>query len=338
VPVPPAPLPLNEASRLAALRATGILDTPPDPHFDRLVRMVSVLMDVPVALVSLVDEERQWFKASVGYDHKETPRRGSFCDHALHSHDLLVVPDASLDPRFIDSQLVSQTGGIRFYAGAPLLLPAGQIAGTLCAIDFRPREISLSERWLLKELADTTVGLIGLHSTQAELEQRARLDPLTGLLTRTAYLDCLAHCLAREKSPGEVAVVLLDFTGVSAINALLGYAVGDSLLKLAARALASALPRGASIGRVGGVRFAATLNLSNQVAPEVIAVQVQHQVASMLAAAGWNVGVTCVAAPCAPGQNDAEFALSLADRAVRAARPLASGGSAPPEAMTSSAA
>ncbi len=324
---------MNEPARLAALQATGILDTPADPHFDRLVRMVSVLMDVPVALVSLVDRDRQWFKARLGFDPRETDRNVSFCAHALHSHDLLVVPDAMRDPRFADNLLVTGPVGIRFYAGAPLLLPCGQIAGTLCAIDRRARDITLSERWLLAELAATTVGLITLHSTQVQLDRRTRTDPLTGLCTRTAFLDRLAQRLAQESQSGQqAAVLMLDITGVSAINALLGYAVGDALLQVAARALTVALPAGAATGRVGGVRFAAALEFDDPATLAATVHQVERYVAQTLAEAGWHVGVTCAASPCAPGQSDSEFALTLADAALLAAK---AGQPAVPAAMAS---
>lgn len=333
--VPPAPLPMNEPARLAALQATGILDTPSDPHFDRLVRMVSVLMDVPVALVSLVDRDRQWFKARLGFDLPATEREVSFCAYALHGHDLLVVPDAMRDPRFADNRLVTGPVGIRFYAGAPLLLPCGQVAGTLCAIDRRARDITLSERWLLAELAATTVGLISLHSTQMQLDRRSRTDPLTGLHTRTAFLDRLAQRLGREAGPNpEVAVLMLDIAGVSAINALLGYAVGDALLQVAARALAAALPAAAAVGRVGGVRFAAALEFDDQATLANTVRHVERHVAATLAEAGWHVGVTCAASPCAPGQSDSEFALTLADAALMAAK---AGGAPLPGATPSSA-
>jgi diguanylate cyclase (GGDEF)-like protein len=335
MPVPPAPLPMNEPARLAALLATGILDTPSDPYFDRLVRMVSVLMDVPVALVSLVDRDRQWFKARLGFDQSQTPRHEAFCAHALHSHDLLVVPDATRDPRFADNLLVTGPTGIRFYAGAPLLLPCGQVAGTLCAIDRRARDITLSERWLLAELAATTVGLITLHSTQMQLDRRTRTDPLTGLNTRTAFLDRLAQRLGREAGlKPDIAVLMLDIAGVGAINALLGYAVGDALLQVAARALAAALPAAATAARVGGVRFAAALEFYDPAALAAMARHVERHVAATLAEAGWHVGVTCAASPCAPGQSDSEFALTLADAALLAAK---AGGVPVPAAMASSA-
>ncbi len=144
----------GEEERLAALRGYGILDTGPEANFDQVVRLAARLLDVPIALISLVDQDRQWFKAAVGLDGvTETPRELAFCDHAIRGQDVMVVPDATEDPRFAENPLVTGEPGIRFYAGAPLITPDGHALGTLCVIDRVPhRALSDHDAQTLTEL------------------------------------------------------------------------------------------------------------------------------------------------------------------------------------------
>ena len=147
-----APLPENEAARLGALRALAVLDTPSEERFDRLTRLAAALFDVPVALVSLVDANRQWFKSCVGTELRETPRDVSFCSHAILGNEVLLVPDALLDPRFADNPLVTGPRHVRFYAGVPLSLADGSRVGTLCIVDRRPRQLDRPAIQLLRDL------------------------------------------------------------------------------------------------------------------------------------------------------------------------------------------
>jgi DNA-binding response OmpR family regulator len=148
----PAPLPRDEEQRLAALHRLGLLDTRPEERFDRLTRLAAALFDVPIALVSLVDRDRQWLKSQHGLSISETPREVSFCAHALLDREVMIVPDALLDPRFADSPLVVGEPRVRFYAGYPLVLPGGACAGTLCIVDTRPRQLDAAAIRLLRDL------------------------------------------------------------------------------------------------------------------------------------------------------------------------------------------
>ncbi len=141
-----APKPIDEQERLAELHALEILDTKPEARFERVTRLARRLFDVPIALVSLVDDDRQWFKSAQGIAFAETPRRDSFCAHAILRDDVMVVTDARADERFRDNRFVLDTPGIRFYAGCPIRTPAGAKVGTLCVVghevrDFTPVEI-----------------------------------------------------------------------------------------------------------------------------------------------------------------------------------------------------
>jgi GAF domain-containing protein len=153
-----APFPANEAARLAALRALLILDTPPEERFDRIVQFAAAEFDTPMAVISLVDTNRQWFKARVGVDVCSTERDIAFCAHALAGRDLLIVEDAALDPRFAANPLVTGDPFIRFYAGAPLALPCGSVLGTLCVLDTKPRKLCEIESAILHTLRDLVLG------------------------------------------------------------------------------------------------------------------------------------------------------------------------------------
>ena len=147
-----APLPQDEEQRLATLHNLRILDTPKEQRFDRLTRLAAGILGVPIALVSLVDRERQWFKSAHGVEVRQTPRETSFCAHAVAARELLVVPDAFEDPRFADNPDVSGSTRVRFYAGCPLFVGQSCV-GTLCVLDVRPRQLSDAQVALLKDVA-----------------------------------------------------------------------------------------------------------------------------------------------------------------------------------------
>jgi len=149
----PASLPHDEADRLQSLRSLGLLDTPPEERFDRITRLAQALFGVPIALISFVDAERQWFKSRQGFaEPAETPRDVSFCAHAILGSDVFEIPDTHVDQRFRDNPLVTGAG-IRFYAGCPVAAPDGHRVGTLCILDQRPHRLTDKERWALKDLA-----------------------------------------------------------------------------------------------------------------------------------------------------------------------------------------
>ncbi|MFG6433470.1 GAF domain-containing protein [Roseateles sp. LYH14W] len=152
-----APIPADDDARLQALRELLILDTPPEERFDRLVEFAADEFDVPVALISLIDRDRQWFKARVGMDACETSREISFCGHAILQPDIFEVLDATRDPRFADNPLVIGAPHVRFYVGAPLLLPGGAAVGTLCLMDAQPRQFDAMDRAILGTLRDLAV-------------------------------------------------------------------------------------------------------------------------------------------------------------------------------------
>ncbi len=165
-----APLPPEESARLALLAECHIMDTVAERDFDDLTILASQICGTPIALISLVDEARQWFKSRVGLEATETPRRLAFCAHAiLEPGKLLVVPDATKDRRFAENELVTGELGIRFYAGAPLVMEDGMALGSLCVIDRQPRELSASQRTALEALARQVVSQIQLRRQNVAL-------------------------------------------------------------------------------------------------------------------------------------------------------------------------
>lgn len=170
--------PDEEVTRAAALRDLRRLDAPPDPRLDRITALAARVFDVPISLLSLVDELRQWSRSSYGLeDCGDTPREVAFCSQTILQPNLLVARDAQADPRFRDSPMVAGDPGIRFFAGAPLFTASGRAVGSLCVIDRVPRETSADERVTLQQLAAIAVDLIELHRTAArEVERAAELD------------------------------------------------------------------------------------------------------------------------------------------------------------------
>ncbi|CRM19573.1 Blue-light-activated protein [Pseudomonas sp. 35 E 8] len=214
----PAPFPPSEDERALSLEHLGVLDSAPEKEFDDIVMLASTLCDVPVALVSLVDRERQWFKACVGLDVRETHRDLAFCAHAiLAPADVLIVEDAKLDSRFQNSALVLGPPHIRFYAGAPIIDDTGHALGTVCVIDTKPRTLTEQQRTALLALARQTSSLLQLRLLRHQREYRAEI--LEKELAQAKVLNQLTeeslHHARRISSLGMVtASIAHDFNNI----------------------------------------------------------------------------------------------------------------------------
>jgi signal transduction histidine kinase/ActR/RegA family two-component response regulator len=186
----PARLPPDEPQRLEALRQTGVLDTDPEESFDQLTSLAAQICGAPIALISLVDEDRQWFKSRQGLGDTQTAREIAFCAHAILEQDLTVVPDAAEDERFRENPLVRSAPGIRFYAGSPLRTHDGHALGTLCVVDTVPRVLEPRQERALRTLARHAAAQLELRRTM----QRLR-DELSRRLPRAPSADALASAL-----------------------------------------------------------------------------------------------------------------------------------------------
>ncbi len=194
--------PSDETRRLQTLREMRLLDTPPEERFDRVTRLAKQLFSTSIALVSLVDADRQWFKSRQGLDAEETPRDLSFCGHAILDDEIMVVNDAEQDQRFCDNPLVCGDPSIRFYAGYPLAAPDGSRVGTLCVIDDKPKDISKEQLQLLSELG---------RMVEEELiaANDSTIDPITKISNRNGFLAIADHLLSLCKRKSEPSTLMM---------------------------------------------------------------------------------------------------------------------------------
>lgn len=218
MPHTPAPLPDNEEDRALSLEHLGVLDSAPEQGFEDVVLLATTLCDVPIALVSLVDRERQWFKACIGLDVRETHRDLAFCAHAiLAPTEVMVVEDATLDPRFMASPLVLGPPYIRFYAGAPIVADSGHALGTVCVIDTRARTLEPAQTLALQALARQTAALLQLRllNRQREMQAVALEAELGQALEQTAQAQLSLRHSRRVSSLGMLtASIAHDFNNL----------------------------------------------------------------------------------------------------------------------------
>ncbi len=251
-------IPENEEARIDTLYSLNILDTPPEERFDRLTRLAKRLFQVPIALVNLVDEHRLWTKSAQGLDRLDIPRDVSFCAHTILGDDILLVTDAKLDERFQDNPYVVGEPNVRFYVGCPLRAPNGSKLGTLCLLDYQPREFSEEDQALLRDLA-------GMAERELIALQLATMDELTMIANRRGFEALSAHALElsrRLKKPA--ALLYFDLDELKQINDRFGHAEGDRALKTFAQLLRLTFRESDVLGRFGGDEFAAFMtNVSN---------------------------------------------------------------------------
>ncbi|OUR64859.1 GGDEF domain-containing protein [Methylophaga sp. 42_25_T18] len=245
--------PEDEHNRIRTLHSLNILDTPAEERFDRLTRLAKHLFNVPIAVVSLVDTDRQWFKSCLGMGPTETNRDISFCGHAILGDDIFLVPDASQDQRFSDNPLVTGTPNIRFYAGCPLSSLDGSKLGTLCIIDDKPRMFSLDEITALKDLA-------AMAEQELMAIQLATLDDLTKISNRRGFIALAEKSISlcrRQQIPA--TLIFFDLNKFKQINDNFGHAEGDRALIAFADTLKNAFRDSDIFARLGGDEFVVLL-------------------------------------------------------------------------------
>ena len=256
---PPAP----EIRAPRVLDRYAILNTEEEETFDRLARLASHTTQMPIALVSLQDGDRQWFKAHIGLEARETPIEHSFCIHAVQQQDVFVVSDARADPRFAANPLVTGEPGIRFYAGAPLRMTDGSSIGTLCVIDSVPRTLHERERSILRDLA-------AIAAREIELTHAAITDPLTGAFNRRTMMMMVEKEIARfDRTQNPFTLAAFDLDHFKRVNDTYGHEAGDRVLSRFVKLAGEHLRQQDLLFRIGGEEFVMVLPETNEVAAEI---------------------------------------------------------------------
>ena len=239
-------IPDNESSRIAELQALHILDTPPEERFDRVTRLTQKMFDVPMCFISFIDSDRQWYKSTQGTNETESCREASFCGHAILSDDVLTVDDH----RFSDNPAVAGEPHIRFYAGAPIIMPSGNRLGTLCIVDTEPRSFCKGDEEILRDFCDLIV---------AELinQQEAATDSLTGVFNRRGFEMLAEKAVLNARRYGwDCCLMYIDINRFKSINDTYGHTLGDRALKSICKIISFEIRESDILGRLGGDEFA----------------------------------------------------------------------------------
>jgi diguanylate cyclase (GGDEF)-like protein len=251
-------IPVTEDERIAELRSLLLLDSSPEERFDRITRVAKQLFGVPIALVSLIDTDRQWFKSCVGLDASETGRDISFCGHAILGSDVFIVENTLKDLRFNDNPLVTGGPEIRFYAGAPLAMPSGNKLGTLCIISPEAREFNAEQSALLHDLSKIVI-------SELVSQQAATQDALTGIHNRRGFEILAQKTMANSARYGwKSTLVFLDLDKFKEINDTYGHKVGDQALIDFSRLLTQIVRESDIVARLGGDEFVVMLMNSEE--------------------------------------------------------------------------
>jgi len=302
------PVPEREQERLEELDLLNIMDSLPERSYDGFAKLAGMICDTPIALISLLDGQRQWFKANVGLDATETPRDQAFCAHTIvDPGTVMVVKDATADERFVDNPLVKGDPDIRFYAGAPLVTASGLALGSLCVIDREPRELSARQLEALELLASEVSMMLQLRRTVVELERtvldqdaevnrlvdyqrelrqaesnlrhEASIDPVSGLANRRTLDARLTEEVARAVRYGApLTVLMVDFDAFKGHNDAFGHVAGDEALRHMAGVLSGGLRPHDFVGRYGGDEFTVILPNTSAVGARVLAERLRREV------------------------------------------------------------
>ncbi len=250
-----------ESQRLAALYRYGVLDTGPEPAFDAITELAACICQTEAALLSLVDQDRLWFKAQLGFDRDSAPRAHAPCAQAIEqADDRPMLVDPAGDPRFAEHPALGAAAGWHLYAGAPLVTPQGWAVGTLCVLDHAPRMLSARQQHALRLLADQAVAQLELRRAQALLDLQGNTDEVTGAWNRAAFERRLAEEWARwSRHGGSLALLAIDVDRFKHFNDSHGHASGDEALQQVAGALEGTLRAHDVLAHCGAGEFSVLL-------------------------------------------------------------------------------
>lgn len=268
-----ATLPHNEEARLSALHEYRILDTLPEECYDDITLLAAEICNTPISLVSLIDEDRQWFKSRHGIDASETTRDVAFCAHAIVDGEVLIVPDATFDPRFTDNPLVQSDPHIRFYAGAPLVTANGESLGTLCVIDRVKRTLTDDQINSLRALSRQVMAQLELRrhvftleqyknslvETNEKLEEAVICDDVSGFHNTRFLHRYLDNLISRTTPSNKISLVFLDMDKFKLVVDTYGHQMGSKVLREVAQLIHTFLGPDDRIVRYGGDEFVVIL-------------------------------------------------------------------------------
>jgi diguanylate cyclase len=327
-------VPSVEMKRLLALLKYQILDTPADQRFDDITALAAQICDTPMAAISVIDNDRQWFKSRLGIEIESAPRECSICQYALEQDGVLMVEDVRADHRFSSNSIVVGEHPVIFYAGAPLIVDDGERVGTLCVLDSKPRVLNSAQQAALSRLSRQVVSLFELRrltqelhevnerrtNVEQELEYLSTRDPLTGLVNRVMFRANFDHAITyARRHQQQLACLYVDIDNFKAINDSLGHAVGDAVLIEATHRFQTVLRESDLICRLGGDEFVLML-------PDVVSAADVTRVAAKLIeqfTREFTVGGHAIHATCSigislyPGDaNEADVLMRYADIAL----------------------
>jgi diguanylate cyclase (GGDEF)-like protein len=319
------PIPRDEPARLAAVRMYNVLGTPPELEFDALTRLAAFMFDAPIAVVSVMDENRLWFKSRIGLDVPELDRKVAFCAHAImEPRQALVVDDLSRDARFAGNPLVAQAPHIRFYAGAPIVDPDGFALGTIAVIDARARQFSAAQRDALLDLSTLVMTALRNRRSALELSRIARTDHLTGTANRAQFeLAVASEIQQAARHDDGFTVLCMDLDGFKEVNDKHGHAAGDEVLREVSRRLQAQVREGDTVARLGGDEFGIVMRrgavdeapaLSRRIVAAV------EQPVALASGAVVAVGISVGEASFSLDACTAEALMAQADRALYASK------------------
>jgi diguanylate cyclase (GGDEF)-like protein len=288
-----APIPDNEVQRLESVKAMQLLSTPEEEAFDRITRVAKQVFDVPIVTITVLDENRQWFKSQIGMNVKETPRDISFCGHTVYADEMMIVEDASTDPRFSDSPLVCSGPKVNFYAGRPLRNAEGFAVGALCLMDKEPRIMNAEDVAMLNDFGYWVESVFATrHLSKAveellqelnEVRRESMMDSLLSIWNRGAVMDILAREADQaQRQKEKISIMMVDIDQFKSINDTYGHHIGDQALINVVKVLRQGLRSYDSVGRYGGEEFLIVLPNTSQEAAGRLAERLRSAVGETL--------------------------------------------------------
>lgn len=266
----------DEYGRQSALDRLAVVETAVEEPFEQIVELVKATFNVPICAVSLIDHNRQWFKAFRGLQVDSTPREIALCDYAIRAEKPFAVADATHDERFCDNPLVLGEPFIRSYLGFPLKLPDGHIVGTLCVMDRKPRTFTEQEIAILRHFANLVVG-------ELELRTIAYTDVLTHMLSRRAWYDGVEKEIGRAaRQTSTLSMLMIDLDHFKRVNDCYGHDTGDHVLRKTAHVINTTIRKHDLAGRLGGEEFAVCLIGAGLETAVTIAERIRAQVAALV--------------------------------------------------------